>query len=82
MPFGNILPDKTLLKNVQQRLSRLGAGTSNRVTANVRSGEVTMSGTIAYEHERRNILKAASTVSGVRRVIDQLRLEKKKNNFS
>ena len=78
MPLGNLIPDKTLLKSVIQRLARLGAGTPSRVTATVRSGEVTMNGTIGYEHERRNILKAASGVSGVRRVIDQIRVEAKK----
>ena len=82
MPLGNLIPDKTLLKNVIQRLARLGAGTPSRVTATVRSGEVTMSGTLGYEHERRNILKAASAVSGVRRVIDQLRVESKKKSWT
>jgi osmotically-inducible protein OsmY len=78
MPLGNLIPDKTLLKTVIQRLARSGAGSLSRVTATVRSGEVTMNGTIGYEHERRNILKAASGVSGVRRVIDQIRVEAKK----
>lgn len=82
MALGNVIPDKTVLRNVVQRLSRLGAGTPSHVTATVRGGDVTMSGTIAYEHERRTVLKAASSVAGVRRVIDQLRVETKRKSWT
>ncbi len=82
MRFGSEIPDKTLLKNVLQRLSRFGAGTPNRIATTVRGGDVTLTGTIGFEHERRNILKSASCVSGVRRVIDQLRVEAKKKNWT
>ncbi len=82
MALGNVVPDKTLLRNVVQRLSRIGAGKPSQVTATVRSGDVTMSGTIAHEHERRLVLKAASSVAGVRRVIDQLRVEVKRKTWT
>ena len=82
MPLGNQIPDKTLLRNVIQRMARLGAGTPSRVTTTVRSGEVTIQGTIGFEHERRSILRAASGVSGVRRVIDQLRVDVKKKSWT
>ena len=82
MALGNVIPDKVLLKNVSQRLMRLGGGTTGRVTATVRNGEVTMTGTIGFEHERRNILNTATAVSGVRRVNDQLRVEAKRKTWT
>jgi len=77
MTLGNQMPDKTLLKQVNQKLQRSGTGSQSRVTATVRSGDVTLSGTIGYEYQRRTILRSASGIGGVRRVIDQLRLEPK-----
>jgi osmotically-inducible protein OsmY len=71
------MSDKMLLKNLGQKMARK-AGGSNRVTTTVRSGEVTLTGTIAYEHERRPLFRTASSVPGVRRVIDQLKLAPKK----
>ena len=73
----NQIPDKTVLKSVLQKMTRKGTS-SNRVTATVRSGDVTIAGTIEYEHERRSILSSANSIPGVKRVIDQLRVEKKK----
>ena len=73
------VPDKTLLKNVLQRMTRKGIG-SARIKATVRSGDVTIAGTIDYEHERRSILNSVNSVSGAKRVVDQLRVEKKRRN--
>jgi osmotically-inducible protein OsmY len=80
--LGNQIPDKTLLKQVVQRLARGGAGSQSKVTPTVRSGEVTLTGTLRYEHERHPILRSTSSVSGVRRVIDQMRVEPKKKNWN
>ena len=78
MSFGNQIPDKTLLKQVVQKLARSGTGSQSRVTAAVRNGDVTLTGTLQYEHERRCVLKSTSNVSGIRRVIDQMRVVPKK----
>ena len=80
MALGIQIPDKTLLKGVVQKMARKGTN-SSRITPTVRSGDVTLTGTIGYEHERRPLLKTASSVPGVRRVIDQLRVEAKKKNW-
>ena len=77
MSLRNPIPDKTLLKNVVQKMMRQGTN-SSRVAATVRGGDVTLTGTIGYEYERRSILRSASNIPGVRRVIDQLRVEPKK----
>ena len=79
MALGNQVPDKTLLKGVQQKMMRKGVN-SNRVTVTVRNGDVTVTGTIDYEHERRSVIGSMNGVPGVKRVIDQLRVEKKKRN--
>ena len=74
----NQIPDKTVLKSVLQKMTRKGTS-SNRVNATVRSGDVTLAGTIDYEYQRRSILGSANSIPGVKRVIDQLRVEEKKN---
>ena len=72
------VPDNTLLKRVNDKLSRTGAGAQAKVTAAVRAGDVTLSGILQYEIQRRPLLKAATSVAGVRRVIDQMRVELRK----
>ena len=82
MTLRNPMPDKTLLKNVLQKLVRKGTGSQSRVTAAARNGDVTLMGTVGYEHQRRAIVRSVSSVSGVRRVIDQLRVELKKKSWA
>ena len=77
MALGNQVPDKTLLRNVERKISRKISGT-NRVSVSVRSGDVTLKGVIGYEHERRPILSSVNSVPGVRRVLDQLQVVDKK----
>ncbi len=74
----NEVNDKSLLQKVNQRLMRTGTGGKTRVTAAVRRGDVTLTGTLQFEMQRRSIMRAASSVPGVRRVIDQMTLEVKK----
>ena len=64
--------DKTILKSVTQRLARASLGSHSRVTAVVRNGQVTLSGCIQYEGQRRPALRAANGVDGVGGVLDQL----------
>lgn len=79
MALGNQVPDKTLLRSVQQRMMRKGVSAS-RVTATVRNGDVTITGTIDFEHERRAIINAPNGIPGAKRIIDQLRVESRKRN--
>jgi len=69
------VPDKTILKNVNQRLARAGLGSRCRVTATVRNGQVSLSGSIQYENQRRPALRAVGLVEGVKGVADQLQIE-------
>jgi len=67
--------DKTILRQVNQRLARAGLGSGSRVSVQVRNGDVTLSGNIPYEMQRRPALRAASGVDGVSRVVDQLQVQ-------
>lgn len=74
MTLGNQILDKNLLRQVVQKLARCGTGSQSHVTSAVSGGNVTLTGTLRYEHERRFILRSMSSISGIRRVIDQLRV--------
>jgi hypothetical protein len=76
MGLNNQIPDKTLLQTVLRKMAQKGAG--SRVSATVRSGDATVTGSIAYEHERKAIIRSVAGVQGIRRVIDQLQLIVKK----
>ena len=69
---GNQLSDKELSKTVNKRLQR-GGGAG--LTADIRQGTVTLKGKIRYETQRVLMLKIVNSIAGVRRVVDQIRLE-------
>ena len=64
--------DKAILKKVNQRLARASLGSRSQLTAEVRNGQVTLSGTIQYDNQRRPALKAARGVDGVSGVVDRV----------
>jgi osmotically-inducible protein OsmY len=76
----NAVSDKTLLQKVSQRLGRTGTS-QTRITATVRNGEVTLSGTIQYETQRHSIVKAAGAVADVSRVVDRLTVLPQQKNW-
>jgi osmotically-inducible protein OsmY len=80
-PMATRVPDKTILQKVTQRLSRTGTGSRDKITATIRSGDVTLTGSLSYEHQRREIVNAARAVEGVRRVIDQLQVAPRKKSW-
>ena len=75
----NDIPDKALLKTVNQRLDRTGTGSQSKVTATVQRGIVTLVGKLQYENQRTPIMKAIRNIAGVRQVIDQLQSPPKRN---
>jgi osmotically-inducible protein OsmY len=75
MPYENRVPDKTIQSRINQRLSSCGAGSRVHVTAVVRSGTVTLSGTLDFDYQRKPLLRAASGVNGVRLVVDHLKVK-------
>lgn len=76
MTLGNQTPDKTLQKNVERKLMQKCSG-STRVSATVRGGDATITGTIRNEFERKPIVRCISAVQGIRRVVDQMQLAEK-----
>jgi len=79
MSMKNEIPDKTLLQNVMKQFVRKGVN-AVRVKASVSRGTVTIEGIIDFDHQRRSILSAANAVTGVKNVVDQLRVGKNKRN--
>lgn len=69
------VPDKTLLKKINQRVARAGVGSQSKVTVTIRNGHVTLTGTLQYANQRRPLVRAASSVEGVRSVSDQMQLK-------
>ena len=67
-----VVPDKDIIKKVNQRLARTGLGTQLPIKVEVHNGTVVLSGTIEFEYQRRSALKALRAVDGVRRIVDQL----------
>lgn len=68
------ISDKSLLEKVNQRLSRSGSGSKNRLSASISKGDVTLAGTLQYEIQRQPLVKAIGSVAGVRRVIDRMQV--------
>jgi osmotically-inducible protein OsmY len=79
--LGNEVPDKAILLKVNQRIQQTDTGAQTKITVNVNRGEVTVGGSLQYEMQRQNILRAAQRVPGVRRVIDRMQLQAKKRNW-
>ena len=69
--------NKAIIKKVNQRIARASLGAGSRVSAVVRNGQVTLSGSIEYDNQRRPALRAASGVDGVGRVLDQLQVQRR-----
>ncbi|MFO7903644.1 MAG: BON domain-containing protein [Pirellulaceae bacterium] len=76
MPFGNRVPDKTLLKEVNRKLMR--TGTQSTIIASVKGGYVTLTGPLQYEMQRRTLIRVTNQVSGVRQVTDKMTVKPKK----
>ena len=74
----NSASDKVILKKVNQHLARMSFGARSRVAAAVSNGQVTLSGNIQYENQRRPAMKAVASVEGVRVVLDQLQIPTRK----
>ncbi|MDZ4782072.1 MAG: BON domain-containing protein [Planctomycetia bacterium] len=64
--------DRLIQQRVAFQLTTRGIRNPCRVDAAVKEGDVTLTGTIQYEHQRKAATQAASGVSGVRRVNDRM----------
>lgn len=62
------LPGEALRRAVAQRLEAFGASVAQAVRADVREGEVTLTGAVAFEYERQTIELTIGRIAGVRRL--------------
>ena len=65
-------PDEGVSQQVMNKLASRGLNSPCRVVVRSSGGEVTLTGTVQYPHQKATAVKAASGVAGVRRVVDQL----------
>jgi osmotically-inducible protein OsmY len=68
------VPDQAITQKVNQQLCNQGVRSPCQVTVVTTKGNVTLSGTIQYEHQRRMVLHTTRGVAGVQRVLDQMRV--------
>jgi osmotically-inducible protein OsmY len=68
------IPDHSITQAVTQHLSNRGVRSPCHVIVATNQGNVTLSGTIQYEHQRHMVVQVTRGVQGVQRVSDQLHL--------
>ena len=66
------IPDRTITRQVTGKLARRGLNTPCHVTVDTLKGQVTLSGSVQYAHQKTAAVQAVNGISGVRRVIDRL----------
>jgi len=69
------VPDQHLIQKITQAMTHHGFRPPCHIEVVVRNGDVTLSGIIQYANQRRNAVRTALGVPGVRRVIDHLRVQ-------
>lgn len=71
----------TMMSEMNRRLDRTGTGSQSKVTASVQRGTVTLTGILQYENQRAPIVKAISSIAGIRQVIDKLQSPPKRTPY-
>jgi osmotically-inducible protein OsmY len=66
--------DHAITQKVSQRLASRGMRSPCRIGVVTSRGNVTLSGMIQYEHQRRSAVQLTRGVDGVQRVLERLRV--------
>jgi len=74
------VPDKRIIQKLNQRLARAGMGSKAKIAFTVKNGNVTVSGALQYDNQRRPLLSALRGVDGVRGLVDQLTVKPQQKN--
>lgn len=74
--MGSLAADQTITNQVLLKLANRGIRTPCNVSVQTRKGEVTLSGTVQFSHQKTAAQQAATGVTGVRRVIDNTTIGK------
>lgn len=64
--------DRTITRQVQERIAGRGLGLPCRVTVATNKGEVQLTGSVQYAHQKSIAVQAAQAIAGVKRVLDRL----------
>ena len=67
--------DDVITQQVNQKLANRGIRSPCKVTVLTRNGDVTLSGTVQFAHQKSAAVQAATGVRGVRRVTDQTQVK-------
>lgn len=78
MSTANKVPDNQLTRQVTMKLAQKSGGSGCKLNAVVANGQVTITGVVTAEYQRRPILNAINSIGGVKRVIDQITIAPKK----
>jgi osmotically-inducible protein OsmY len=70
--------DQKISNQVLLKLNSRGIRSPSIVTVSTKNGEVTLSGSVQYAHQKGAAVQAASGVPGVRRVTDQMKVGAKR----
>jgi hypothetical protein len=66
--------DETISRNVSRQLAGRGLRSPCHIQVQTRNGEVTLSGTVQYVHQRDAAVQAIRTVEGIKRVVEKLKV--------
>jgi osmotically-inducible protein OsmY len=64
--------DSSITRQVQGKIAGRGLGSPCRIAVATVKGEVTLTGTVQYDHQKNAAVQAANGIGGVRRVVDRL----------
>jgi len=73
--------DTTINNQVSLKLANRGIRAPCKVTVQTKNGEVTLSGTVQYSHQKSGAVRVAEGVTGVRRVVDQMTVHNVRERF-
>ena len=64
--------DRSITQQVRNKIACRGLNSPCHITVDTQKGEVTLSGSVQFAHQKGTAVQIASVISGVRRVIDRL----------
>ena len=76
--MGSATGDHAITSQVLMKLSNRGIRSPCKVTVQTKNGDVTLSGTVQFAHQKSAAVQAATGITGVRRVTDQTTVGVKK----
>jgi osmotically-inducible protein OsmY len=69
---GTPISDQSITNQVNRKLASRGVGSPCRVTVDTKHGQVTLSGSVRFAHQKSAAASAVKGITGVRRVVDNL----------